>query len=516
MLEKDSPFSTFLFFEVIKVAVKDIKWDITGKCNLSCIHCSAGDKYTQENSKELSLEEKYEIIDKLAEGGVTSINLLGGEPMILGNEFFSIIRYGVSKGIRMSSNTNGLFLNNEQIKKLADAGISGLTIAIEGPSPESHDAIRGKGTFKKVISNVRNLTEYISKKNVPLEITINTVLNRHNYQNIEKMVDLCLDLVVDKWNLLQLGYIGFAKRNVADLWLSTEEILDVSIRIAKRVDPKINDLKNLIFEPRFTYPLVRDFIIKEYGWEMPLSKNCCTGSLTLGFIDPFGNMFACDRVANDEYNGTKIGSSLIKPMNLLDHTFYEIWNSEYFLDMFPLIFDDATFRNYEPCNHCKYLKTGICTPCPLYSLNTEKIMVEECLFVEKKLGDISNWEEQNKNVSQFQGECKGDIQEYKAIKSLEYKYPVKVSGIRSYNKKKDITTLFNPYTTDFLNLNLMGTKIWDLIDGNQSIYEIFVKLKDKITFLLISENQFEEKIEYFFYVLNKEGLITLSNVRLPP
>lgn len=489
--------------------VKEIKWDITGRCNLSCIHCSVGGIYAQENSKELSIEEKYEIINKLAEGGVTLINLLGGEPMMLGDDFFSIIRYGVSKGIRMSSNTNGLFLSNEEIKKLVDTGISGLVISIEGPTSESHDAIRGKGTFKKIISNVRHLTEYISKKNIPLEITINTVLNRHNYQNIEKMVDLCLDLKVARWNLLQLGYIGFARRNVTDLWLSTEEIIDVAIRLARRVDPKINDLKNLIFEPRFTYPLVRDFIIKEYGLEMPLSKNCCAASLTLGFIDPFGNMFACDRVANDEYNGTKIGSSRIKRMNLLDYTFYEIWNSGYFLEMFPLIFDDATYRNYEPCNHCRYLKTGICTPCPLYSLNNEKVMIEECLFVEKELGNISNLEDvgQKENASQFQEESTGDIQEYKTIKSLECTYPIRVSGIRSYTKK-DTITLFNPYTTDLLKLNLMGTKIWDLIDGNQSIHDIFAKLKSEITFLPISENQFEEKIKYFFCVLNKERLIT--------
>lgn len=498
------------------MAIKSIKWDITGKCNLSCIHCSAGDKYTQENSKELSLGEKYEIIDKLVEGGAIAINLIGGEPMILGDDFFSIIRYGVSKGIRMSSNTNGLFLKSGQIKKLVDTGISDLTISIDGPSSESHDAIRGKETFKKVISNVSTLTEYISKNNIALEITINTVLNKHNYQNIEKMVDLCLDLKIDRWNLLQLGRMGFAERNISDLWLSTEEIIDVAIKIAKRVDPKINDMKNLKFEPRFIYPLVRDYIIKEYGWEMPLFKNCCTGSLTLGFIDLFGNMFACDRIANDEYNGTKIDSSRIKAVNLLDHTFYEIWNSGYFLDMFPLIFDDATYRNYEPCNHCRYL-TSICTPCPLYSLNNEKVMIRECLFVEKKLGDISNLEdvEQKEHVSQFQKECMGGIQEYKTIESFENKYPIQISGIRSY-KKKDNNTLFNPYTADFFKLNLMGTKIWDLIDGNQSIYDIFVKLKDEITFLPLSETQFEEKIKDFFYVLNKESLITLSDARLPP
>ncbi len=436
--------------------------------------------------------------------------------MTLGDDFFSIIRYGVSKGIRMSSNTNGLFLNDRQIKRLADTGISGLIISIEGPTSESHDAIRGKGSFKKIIGNVINLTEYISKKNIPLEITINTVLNRYNYQNIEKMVDLCLDLKVDKWNLLQLGCIGFAKRNITSLQLSTEEIIEVSIRIAKRVDPKMNDLKNLIFEPKFTYPLVRDFIIKEYGWEMPLSRNCCSGSLTLGFIDPFGNMFACDRVATDEFNEIKIGSSLIKPMNLLDYTFYEIWNSGYFLEMFPLIFDDSTYRNFEPCHRCTYLKTGVCVPCPLYSLNNRKVIIEDCLFVEKKVGNISNLRdvEQTEKTSQFQEELTGDVQEYKAIKSLEYKYPIQISGIRLY-KKKDIISLFNPYTANSFKLNLIGAKIWDLIDGDHSIYEILARLKDEIKCLPIPENQFEEKIKYFFYLLNKAGLITLSDAGSP-
>jgi MoaA/NifB/PqqE/SkfB family radical SAM enzyme len=492
--------------------MKSIKWDVTGNCNLRCIHCCTGDKYIGENNKELSLEEKFKILDRLAEGGVTSVNLLGGEPLLLGDDFFSIIDYGVSKGIQMTSNTNGLLLNNNSIKKLADTGLSGLTISIEGPSSKSHDAVRGKGTFKKVISNVKNLTKYLSEKNISMNLTVNTVLNRQNYYNIEKMVDLCLDLKVNKLSLLQLGYVGFAKKNTDNLVITTKEIIDTAIRVARRVDPRINNLDNLIFENRFTYLPVSNFISKEYGFELPTPQVCCTGSLTFGFVDPYGNMFACERIPNDGHIGSKIGSATIKTNNLLNHTFYEIWNSKYFLEMFSLILDDATYQNYEPCNRCKYLKIGICTPCPLYSLNKQKVTIDECLFVEDKLGDLSNLVDgkQIENLQQVHEEFKEDVQNT-ALEALKFKYPLHVDGIRSY-KKKNIKILFNPYTSNFSELNWMGIRIWDVIDGNKSIHEIFLEFCEEIKSVPISKDQFEKKVEYFFYALSKKGLITLCDV----
>ena len=54
------------------MGLKSIKWDITGTCNLRCIHCCTGDKYVREQNKELSFEGKLKVIDILAEGGVTS------------------------------------------------------------------------------------------------------------------------------------------------------------------------------------------------------------------------------------------------------------------------------------------------------------------------------------------------------------------------------------------------------------------------------------------------------------
>ncbi|MGB9928259.1 MAG: PqqD family peptide modification chaperone [Methanosarcina sp.] len=503
------------------MGLKSIKWDITGNCNLRCIHCCTGDKYAQEKEKELSLEKRFKILDILAAGGVSSVNLLGGEPLTLGDDFFSIIEYGVSKGIHMSSNTNGLLLKSDVIKRLVEVGISSLTVSIEGSSSEAHDAVRGKGTFKKIIANVRNLTEYISKEETPMDVFVNTVLNKQNYSNIEEMVDLCLNLKVNKWSLLQLGFVGYAKDNVNNLALTTEEIIDTARRVAKRVDPDFNDLKGLVFENRFTYSPVSSFITQQHGYKLPKPEVCCTGSLCFGFVDPYGNMFACERIPGN-YIGYNINSAPITTMNLLDNDFYQIWNSGYFMEMFPLILDSSTYKNYEPCNHCKLLRIGECTPCPLNSLKNEKVVIDDCLYIEQKLGDINNFEEEIREENLQHSEelkIKENIQEHNDIKAFdlttfefEQYYPVRTDGIRSYEEKGRYT-LFNPYTLETIELNKIGTYVWDLIDGNTSIYRIIKSLTDETDLLPVSEELFREKANYFFYSLNKKQLIMLNDTK---
>ena len=60
------------------------KWDITDKCNLRCTHCSVSEMYfTKEVHRRLSHQERLDILDKLKDGGVTDLFLLGGEPLTL-------------------------------------------------------------------------------------------------------------------------------------------------------------------------------------------------------------------------------------------------------------------------------------------------------------------------------------------------------------------------------------------------------------------------------------------------
>ena len=92
------------------MARKSIKWDVTTKCNLHCAHCSVGKEYFVEGVCEMPLASKIQVIDKLADGGVGAISLLGGEPLTMGDDLLAIIQHAVSKGVKMSLVTNGLLL----------------------------------------------------------------------------------------------------------------------------------------------------------------------------------------------------------------------------------------------------------------------------------------------------------------------------------------------------------------------------------------------------------------------
>ncbi|MBP1707424.1 MAG: Radical domain protein, partial [Chloroflexi bacterium] len=86
----------------------NLTWEITHKCNLSCIHCLSGSK--AELPGELALEECREIVDQLAVLKVFEINFGGGEPF-LKDYFLSLVDYIHTKGIVTCISTNGTLLN---------------------------------------------------------------------------------------------------------------------------------------------------------------------------------------------------------------------------------------------------------------------------------------------------------------------------------------------------------------------------------------------------------------------
>jgi radical SAM protein with 4Fe4S-binding SPASM domain len=366
---------------------KVFKWDITSACNLRCAHCLTGDKYRKfKINKILPFEHIKKIIDELAQGDVEHINLLGGEPTAL-RYFYDVISYGTSKGIRMTSNTNGTLLMADNFSKLASSGIAGLTISLDGPTVESNDSIRGKGVFNKVMNNIRALMEYKFKNNLILQVTINTVLTRANFEIMDKMIDLCSELRVDNWSLLQFYIYGYAAESQASLLLSPKEIVETAVKIARILREKKPAFS---FVSKFCFHLVKEYIKKYYDLDLGSIENRCQGSLREGFVDPSGTMLPCDRVSQEHYS-IKEAYIKIHRKNLVEHHFYEIWNSPDFLDFFKLITKENNYENYEPCNRCKYRIAKICVPCPVAGVNkNKKAIFRECEYVAQFMADISD------------------------------------------------------------------------------------------------------------------------------
>lgn len=490
---------------------KRIKWDITSACNMRCLHCCVGKKYFLEKSGEIPPEQKIAIIDKLVEGGVGQITLLGGEPLTMGKTLISIIEYAKSKDVRVSLASNGLLLSNQIMKKIAESGLDSISISLEGSSIATHEYIRGANTFQRLIDNIFEFTHYIHSRGIPLHVNINTVLNRSNSSELNSIIDLCIELSADQWTLLSLGCIGFADDNRSSLSLSAHEELEAAKTIAQRYS--CHDHESLSIQTDF-YPLVHDYIKEKYNLTMPQTPICCDATTTLGYIGPDGKMYPCDRFSESSYAGMAIEKTPIRPKSLLTSSFLEIWNSDLFVSAFKFIQNEKTYGNYNPCNRCKHLKSGFCNPCPLPTLKRSRINIETCQVIENELGNISDpveersfWKAPTESIVQLErqgGNGRISI-------GVDSSIPVKTLGVRSI-EKENYLMIYNPNDSESIWLNAFGSLIWHFIDSRNTIDEIcnmFIEIISDVRSSILAKS-IEDEEKTFLYRQARSFIKTLD------
>lgn len=185
-----------------------IQWHITNRCNLRCLHCYQDD-FTQD--KELSWPDLKKVCDDLIQTMKMSnrklrLSLTGGEPF-LKEELFSIIDYlqGSRYILELNIITNATLINR-YIKKLSNfSKVKNIYLSLEGVTPETNDAIRGEGSFKKVQDNIRLLKEH----NFSLYVMF-TILKK-NQKDIEKLLEFCKENKLNGYILERFIPLGQSK-----------------------------------------------------------------------------------------------------------------------------------------------------------------------------------------------------------------------------------------------------------------------------------------------------------------
>jgi len=456
---------------------KHLKWDITGNCNLRCKHCLTGDKY-RENDRTLSREERGIIVDRLKEGGVRLVNLLGGEPLLLGDDLLDLARRSTAAGVTLTLNTNGTLLKEGFTRKLIEAGCRGFTVSLDGPAPEVHDEIRGKGTFQRTVANLMRLKE-VNYFGYRVSLTINTVLTRLNMASVDRMLDLVLTLGAQKWILLPLVVTGYAADHEAELSLDGNEKIVIGEILAERLRHFSGPFPELEVDLQFSYPPLRKLVESQTGLSYRDSQHCCMAGTTLGFLDPLGNLYGCDRLATAEYADIRINGTECRPRSLLEHTFSEIWHHPFYNELFAFVSSDQAYRHYYPCNRCEFLQCGFCIPCPLFGLKYSKITYDFCLRAERELGP---------RALQLEGEIrKGDFRYSGQFPTLglvsQVGHPgeIDVHRLTRQMKKSEWVReniqwhgaeLYDARQDKFFRLNFLGKEIWCQVGADRTISQI--------------------------------------------
>ncbi len=153
-------------------------------CNNKCSWCYAPSKLTCSNDKKFTDKKETEFIDLIYNLNVKRVILIGGEPSIYPN-LERIINRIVTKGIKASMVTNGRKLSDYYfVQAIKKAGLSSLTVSIEGSNSFVHDSITNvSGSFNETVAGIEN-----SIRSSILTATETTMSNENN-QDLEKITE---------------------------------------------------------------------------------------------------------------------------------------------------------------------------------------------------------------------------------------------------------------------------------------------------------------------------------------
>jgi len=159
----------------------EIGIQLTNKCNLRCRHCfqwneegffNSFDKGTQKDELDFPLIEK--ILAQTA-GVKSNLYLWGGEPLCYTH--WDELSYALEKDPRWTVFcTNGIDVEKKLESLLRVSSSLAMLVSVEG-FEEEHDAVRGRGTYKKVMESIDLLLKLKRQNKFKGEVSVNCVIN---------------------------------------------------------------------------------------------------------------------------------------------------------------------------------------------------------------------------------------------------------------------------------------------------------------------------------------------------
>lgn len=209
------------------------QWHITNACNNRCKHCYHSD-YSKKN--EMNIDQLCKIADQIEDAlekwnFYSSMSITGGEPFTRKNDLYALLTYIENKCEKIAHYdilTNGTLIKDADIEILKKyKKLRRIQVSLEGPTSESHDAIRGEGDFIKVTDSIKRL-----KKN-GFVMSVMTTLTKNNKELIPDLINLLEELNVDYFALERFMPEGQGSGN--NSWtLSKEEIKETFEYMTKK------------------------------------------------------------------------------------------------------------------------------------------------------------------------------------------------------------------------------------------------------------------------------------------
>lgn len=126
---------------------------LTSKCNLECKYC-----FNWKHDTSFVYEDALRILQIARKKGHKYVAITGGEPF-LHPRILDILKYAHELGFWITILTNGTIIDSEIIECLKLLPRTQIRISVDGGNAETHDSIRGDGTFNRTLANIKLLVQ---------------------------------------------------------------------------------------------------------------------------------------------------------------------------------------------------------------------------------------------------------------------------------------------------------------------------------------------------------------------
>lgn len=283
---------------------KLVAWEVTRKCNLKCSHCRV-DPCGGDGRGELTSDEAKSLIDDIALVSKPVLILTGGEPL-LRRDIWDIALYAGEKGLTPALGTNATLIDDDTAKKISDSSIRRISVSVDFPRREEHDAFRGAdGAFQATMRGIA------AARNAGVEVQINTCVTRRNFRRLGELHRLALDLGAKAFHPFFLVPAGRG-RDISSDALDAEECEEALKAVAELAKTSPIEVKPT------DAPHFRRVFAMSGAAVCPGGKGCLAG-IGFGFVGSTGDVKPCG------YFGKVLG-------NVRETPFSRIWRESEILD----------------------------------------------------------------------------------------------------------------------------------------------------------------------------------------
>ncbi|HCD7748915.1 TPA: pyrroloquinoline quinone biosynthesis protein PqqE, partial [Serratia marcescens] len=193
--------------------------ELTYRCPLQCPYCSNPLDFAAQE-KELTTAQWIEVFRQARAMGSVQLGFSGGEPLVR-KDLPELIDAARDLGFYTNLITSGIGLTEKKLQTFADAGLDHIQISFQASDETLNAALAGSArAFQQKLAMAKAV------KALGYPMVLNFVLHRHNIGQIDRIIELAIQLDADDVELATCQFYGWAHLNREGLLPTREQIAE--------------------------------------------------------------------------------------------------------------------------------------------------------------------------------------------------------------------------------------------------------------------------------------------------